>query len=78
MASWHRVLTGRHGCYVGSDFIQFGQQIGLKAPVAVKLLKRILQKLPGMLAIYQRSFIPEADKANMVATIQGRGQKLAD
>lgn len=45
--------------YTGSDFIQFGETIGLKARMAKKLMEDIVKKVPAILNIYKNSFIPD-------------------
>lgn len=50
-----------HCKYTGSDFIQFGETIGLKARMAEKLIDDIVKKVPAILNIYKNSFIPDED-----------------
>ena len=45
--------------YTGYDFIQFGTAIGLKLKMTEKLMDDILKKIPVILDMYKKSFIPD-------------------
>lgn len=57
----------KYGEYIGQDFIEFGENIGLNRNVIInKLLPQLEKEREIVEQIYQRSFMPQADKETVL------------
>ncbi len=56
----------KYGQYIGVDFIEFGINIGLSKNLTKKLLTELLSEEKKVLAIYQKAFLPQADKDRII------------
>lgn len=63
----------QYGEYIGQDFIEFGEKIGLSRNILLqKLLPQLLQEQEIVTEIYLSSFMPEADKNSVLKCYERR------
>ncbi|WGE41962.1 type II toxin-antitoxin system HipA family toxin [Actinobacillus equuli] len=70
-------FTTKYGEYIGQDFIEFGENIGLNRKVILKkLLPQILKEKTIVESVYQRSFMPLEHQALVLKNYYRRLQLL--
>lgn len=70
-------FTTQYGEYIGQDFIEFGENIGLNRNVTLKkLLPQILKEKAIVESVYQRSFMPLAHQEQVLKNYHRRLQLL--
>lgn len=68
----------QYGEYIGQDFVEFGENIGLTRKLILeRLLPNIQQEQNIVMDIYQRAFIPEQDKITILKIYQKRLRLLS-
>lgn len=60
------------GCYLGMDFIEFGQNIGMSEKLCQKLLRDLPKSAEKITNIYQHSFMPAEHKQQVLQCYQQR------
>lgn len=67
----------QYGEYIGDDFIEFGENIGLNQKVIIqKLIPEILKEKEKVESIYQHSFMPKQHREIVLKTYRKRLQLL--
>ncbi|OOF59811.1 type II toxin-antitoxin system HipA family toxin [Rodentibacter genomosp. 2] len=67
----------QYGEYIGDDFIEFGENIGLNKKVILqKLIPEIIKEKEQVESIYQRSFMPQSHIETVLKTYYKRLQLL--
>ncbi|NBI43314.1 hypothetical protein GVX76_07420 [[Haemophilus] felis] len=62
----------QYGCYLGMDFIEFGQNIGMSEKLCQKLLRDLPKSAEKITDIYQHSFMPAEHKQQVLQCYQQR------
>ncbi len=65
------------GFYSGNDFLTLGERVGLRRAVVISLIEKFKTKLPQILEIINRSFMPEPMKVRAASMVQDRLKALS-
>lgn len=62
----------QYSCYLGMDFIEFGQNIGLSQKLSEQLLLDLVKQKEKIISIYQHSFMPQEQIEQVLQCYQQR------